>query len=106
MTTEQNDIFPEDQARFDKLAAALTFAEVLRSHRLCEDWTQEQAAQRLGISKQMVSAYEKGHRIPTPAQAYRIGEALGMHPKMAVIYAVNDALRRDGLEDLQVALAC
>lgn len=105
MTTEQNDIFPEDQVWLQDQVKKLTFARVLKAHRLCEEWTQEEAARRLGISKQMVSAYENGHKIPTPGQAFRIGEALGMVPEMAVIYAVNDALRRDGLMNLEVKLA-
>jgi transcriptional regulator with XRE-family HTH domain len=105
MTTEpNNDIYPEDQEWLQAQIRELTFAEVLKAHRLCQEWTQEEAAKRLGISKQLVSAYEKGNKIPEPAQAYRIGKALGMVPEMAVIYAVNDALRRENLP-LQVALA-
>lgn len=104
MTIEANDIFPEDQVWLQEQLKTLTFASVLKAHRLSKAWTQEEAAKRLGISKQLVSAYENGHKIPEPTQAYRIGEVLDMSPKMAVIYAVNDALRRESLP-LQVTLA-
>lgn len=105
MTTEpNNEVFAEDQEWLQARVQEMTFARALKAHRMCEEWTQEEAAKRLGISKQLVSAYESGRKIPEPVQAYRIGKALGMVPEMAVIYAVNDALRREELP-LQVTLA-
>lgn len=104
ITEPNNDIYPEDQEQLEIRANELTFARVLRAHRMAEEWTQEEAAKRLGVSKQLVSDYENGRKIPEPAQAYKIGKALGMVPEMAVVYAVNDALRREDLP-LQVALA-
>lgn len=104
MTTEENDIYPEDQVWLEEQLKAMTFAKALKAHRMCNDWTQEETAQRLDVSKQLISAYENGRKIPRPALAYKMGEALGMSPKMAVIYAVNDALRYESLP-VEVSLA-
>ncbi len=55
MTTEPDkpEIYPEDQAWLEAQLADLTFGRCLKAHRLCEAWTQEQTATRLGISKQL-----------------------------------------------------
>ena len=107
MTTEPADynIYPEDQEWLRKEEEALTFADILRSHRLCEEWTQEQAARKLGITKQMLSAYENGHKIPSAKRAYEIGERLGIVPGLAVIHALNDQLREDALP-IKIQQAC
>jgi len=92
MTTEY-EFLEEDQRDLDRQAQALTFADALKAHRLCEEWTQEEAAQKLGITKQMLSAYETGKRIPTPRKAYEMASVLGLLPDMAVLLAVNDELK-------------
>lgn len=43
----------------------LYFSDLLKVHRLGEEMTQEQLAQKLGISKQKVCDYEKGRRLPS-----------------------------------------
>ena len=106
MTTEPDklEIHAEDQVWMDAQIAELSFGRRLKAHRLCEEWTQEQAAQRLGISKQMYNAYEKDRKLPTPKKAYEMAEALGMVPEMAVLSVLNDQLRKDKLP-LQVSIA-
>jgi transcriptional regulator with XRE-family HTH domain len=106
MTTGQNsyEIHPEDQVWLDAQVAALTFGRTLKAHRLCEEWTQEQAAQKLGISTQMYNAYEKDRKLPTPKKAYDMATALGMVPEMLVLTVINDQLRKDHLP-FQVSMA-
>lgn len=96
MTTEF-DFIKADQQSLDRQTEALTFADALKAHRLCEEWTQEQAAQRLGITKQMLSAYETGKRIPTPRKAYEMANVLGLIPEMAVLLVINDELKANQL---------
>lgn len=106
MTTapDNPDVFEEDQVWLDAQLASLTFGRCLKAHRLCEEWTQEQAATRLGISKQLYNAYEKDRKLPTPKKAYDIAQALGMSPEMLVLTVLNDQLRKDRLP-FQVSVA-
>ena len=106
MTTapDNSDIFLEDQVWLDAQLAALTCGSCLKAHRLCEEWTQEQAADKLDISKQMYNAYEKDRKLPTPKKAYDMAQALGMSPEMLVLTVLNDQLRKDRLP-LQVSVA-
>lgn len=103
MTTEF-EFNQADQQALDRQTGAITFADALKAHRLCEEWTQEQAALKLGITKQMLSAYETGKRIPTPKKAYEMAGVLGLVPEMAVLLAVNDDLKASQLP-IQVQLA-
>jgi transcriptional regulator with XRE-family HTH domain len=104
MTTARDDIHPEDQDWLQGELTHLTFAAAIKAHRKCEEWTQQEAAERLGITKQLLSAYEHAHKLPSPSKAYEIAKALGMEPRMAVLMVMNDQLRQAGLP-LQVALA-
>ena len=106
MTIEPDkpEIYAEDQIWLDAQIAGLTFGHCLKAHRLCESWTQDETAQKLGISKQLLSAYETGRKLPTPKKAYEMAEKLGMLPQAAVIAVLNDQLRQDNLP-LQVELA-
>lgn len=104
MTIDENEFRAEDQDWLRQQQDALTFAAALKAHRLCEAWTQEAAAKKLGISKQMLNAYEKGHKLPSEKKAYEMAETLGMVPGMAVLLVINDRLRSDNLP-LKVSLA-
>jgi transcriptional regulator with XRE-family HTH domain len=88
----------------DAQIAGLSFGQRIKAHRLCEEWTQEEIAQKLGISTQLLSAYETGRKLPTPKKAYEMAEQLGMLPQAAVLAVLNDQLRQDNLP-LQVELA-
>jgi transcriptional regulator with XRE-family HTH domain len=106
MTTEpaKPEIYQEDQIWLDAQIRELTFGRCLKAHRLCEEWTQEQSAEKLGISKQMYNAYEKDRKLPTPKKAYEMAKALGMVPEMLVLTVLNDQLRKDKLP-FQVSVA-
>jgi transcriptional regulator with XRE-family HTH domain len=93
MTTEPDDIELYDVTRLDRL----TFAVLIRSHRQGEDWTLEVAASKLGVSAQMLSAYERGIKIPSIPKAVEIATLLGLSPLMAIKYVVNDQLKQANL---------
>lgn len=103
MTTEPVNIYPDDQAWLQASVASLTFGEAIRAHRQCEEWTVQGAADKLGVSKQLLSAYENRRKPPSPSKAYEIAKALGMEPRAAVLMVINDQLRMDNLP-LQVRL--
>jgi transcriptional regulator with XRE-family HTH domain len=50
----------------------LTFGQTVRSYRLAEDWTLTDAAEKIGISKQQLSDYETGRKLPSIEKAYQI----------------------------------
>lgn len=73
----------------------LTFAKVLSSHRLCEEMTQAQMAEILGITKQSLCDLEKGRRIPSPSRAASIAKKLHMLPETFIRLALQDQLRQE-----------
>ncbi len=105
MTTEKNnDIKASDQKWMDAQLLEVTFGRTLNAHRLCQEWTQQDVANKLGISKQMYSAYENDQKLPSPKKAYEIAEALGILPEMLVLKVINAQLKRDNL-GIQVSIA-
>lgn len=105
MTTEpDHEIYPEDQAWLQAQIRELTFGRRLGAYRTSREWSQVEAARRLGISRQLYNVYERGHKLPTPSLAYQIGEKLGMGGEALVLAVINDQLRRDNLP-IQVAKA-
>jgi len=112
MTTEQNktpydyqaDIYPEDQAWLQDQLGKVTFASILRSHRLCQEWTQQETADKLGITKQMLSAYEREVSFPSLKKAYDIALAIQMPPNVVLMALINGQLRKSNI-DLKVNIA-
>ncbi len=96
MTIEPNDI-AASQEWVESRLKGMRFGRMLKIHRLSEDWTQEEAAQKLGISKQLLSAYETGKKHPSVSKAYEMANILGIHPAMAVLALVNEQLRLNNL---------
>lgn len=80
----------------------MTFSDYLHSHRYCEEWTQAEVALKLGISKQLLSAYERGKKLPSLTQALRITEALGMAPTLTIFYVLRDQVRQAGVSDVTI----
>lgn len=104
MTTEKNNLLPEDQTWLQQQLGTLSFGRMLKAHRMAEEWTQEEAARRLGIQKQLLSAYENGRKIPSPKTAYIMAEQLGILPETVVLAVLNDQLQQDQLP-IKVCLA-
>ena len=72
----------------------LTFGQTVRAFRLAEEWPLTYAAERIGISKQQLSDYENGRKLPSIEKAYQIANALGMLPEGVVVQVINEQLRR------------
>ena len=64
----------------------MTFGEKLRAYRDAHALTQEQLAEKLGTSKQVISRYEKNQRSPKLSVAIKYAEALLLPAK----YFVDD----------------
>jgi transcriptional regulator with XRE-family HTH domain len=52
----------------------------VRRFRLKKGWTQEQLADRCGISQQYISGLESGRRNPTVVTLFELAQALGVRP--------------------------
>ncbi len=81
----------------DYVPPKLTIGQVIKAHRECEDWTLEEAAQKLGISKQALHQYETGQRLPSSEQTIRLAEALGSSPEAWLIYRIETELEKHGM---------
>lgn len=60
--------------------------KVLRAER---DWSQQDLAERLGVSRQSVNAIEKGRYDPSLPLAFTIAEVFGL--------TIEEIFQRDGL---------
>jgi len=90
---------------FEKKFGKLTFASLLESHRLCEELSQKDFARILGISASSLCDLEKGRKIPTPIRAFKIASLLGVSKRLWVEIALQDQLKKEGLDDLKVSVA-
>lgn len=95
MTTKKNNFY--GTAEMERDYGPLTFANVLRAHRECEEMPQTEMAKFLGISKQSLYDLEKGRKIPSPARAASIAKKLGMLPESFIKLAFQDQLRTEKL---------
>lgn len=83
-----------DQRVWRKRMKALTFGQTIRAYRLAEEWSLTYAAEKIGISKQQLSDYENGRKLPSVERAYQIAQALEMMPQCLVLQVINEQLRK------------
>jgi DNA-binding XRE family transcriptional regulator len=76
----------------------LTLAQVIKAHREGEGWTLEEAAQKLGMSRQALHQYESGAGLPSIEQTIRLANGLGAMPDMWLIYRIEAELRNQGMD--------
>jgi transcriptional regulator with XRE-family HTH domain len=84
----------DDQRVWRKRMKALTFGQTVRAYRLAEEWSLTYAAEKIGISKQQMSDYEHGRKLPSIEKAYQIAKALDMMPQSLVLQVINEQLRK------------
>ena len=82
----------------EKELGPLTFGQLLESHRLCEEMSQREFAEELGISASSLCDLEKGRKIPSISRATSIATALGVSVKLWVQVAIQDQLNRENLD--------
>jgi len=81
----------------ESLIGPLTFAMALRSFRKCEEISQVDFARKLGISRSQLCDIEKERNLVSPAMAGQYAAAIGEDVEFFMKLAIQDALRRDGL---------
>jgi DNA-binding XRE family transcriptional regulator len=62
----------------------LTFGDLIRTWRKCDGLTQSQLAEKLGISTQLLSAYERGIQLPTLKTGIKLAQDVGLFLPQAI----------------------
>jgi transcriptional regulator with XRE-family HTH domain len=89
---------------FDALGLPeITLGNTIRCWRKCENWTLADAAQRLNCSKQLLSDYERGVKLPSIKKIIEMAEVFEVDPIMWLQYRLKDELRLNGY-DAQMTL--
>ena len=89
---------------FEKEYGVITFAEVIRSYRECEELTQVELALKLGITPTSLCDLEKGKKIPSLKRAFSIASKLGESTSVWVQVALQDYFRKQKI-NLKVLIA-
>ena len=90
--------------KFFKEYGDLSFAELLKSWRLCEEMSQKAFAKKLKISASSLCDLEKGRKIPSLARAASIAKKLGLPQALLVQVALQDTINASNL-DLTISVA-
>jgi transcriptional regulator with XRE-family HTH domain len=87
----------------EKQYGKLTFGELIKAWRECEEMTQSTFAKKINISPQNLNDIEKGRKIPSPARAARIAKKLGLPQISLIQLAIQDSLAKEGF-DYEISL--
>lgn len=96
-TKSSSTIYVSDLPEFQQWENEVTLGRVMKNWREAEDLTQEKVAHLLGVSKQVLSAYENNRKLPSIKKTIEIAEKLGASAKMWLIYRLETELRLQGL---------
>lgn len=87
------------------IGGPLSFGELLSSHRLCEEMSQQAFAKLLDISPSSLCDLEKSRTIPSIGRARKIAKKLKMSEKLFIKIAIQDQLNREGLYHFKISFA-
>jgi transcriptional regulator with XRE-family HTH domain len=76
----------------------LTLGRAIESVRKCEEWSQEQCAKKLGVSKSHLCDIEKGRKTLSPERAARWARVLGYPQSVFIRLAIQSELDTAGLK--------
>jgi transcriptional regulator with XRE-family HTH domain len=97
MSTRKKPKIYDALTEISRLQDQVSFGELIRSMRLCDEISQSDMARRLGISKQHLSAIENQRKAVSPVRAAKFAEVLGYPVDQFVIAAIEDELREAGI---------
>jgi len=92
MTTDYVNL--DDTDAFDDLPTERRLGFSMRAWRTCEERTLEDVAKQLGISKQVLSLYERGEKLPSLKKTLEIATVLGAPPSVWLEYRLNDEIQQ------------
>lgn len=102
ITTTKKSV--EAESYLEGISGKLTLAKVIRSTRLAEEFSQQEFAGKLEISKQHLCDVEKGRKLVSPARAWAWAKKLGYHPRQWAELALQDLIEKEGLKGMTVRL--
>jgi transcriptional regulator with XRE-family HTH domain len=70
----------------------------MRAWRQCEGLRLADVASKMAISKQLLSEYERGLKLPSIRKTLEMAELLGASPAMWLRYRLQDELKTIGYE--------
>ncbi len=76
----------------------ITLGNTIRCWRKCEGWNLSQGAELLGISKQLLSDYERGTKLPSIKKTIEMANLFDIDPSWWLRYRLQDELRQNGFE--------
>jgi len=95
----RNDLIDfEDMPEFEDQRRNMTLGRSMRSWRKCDALNLTAAATKLGISKQLLSEYERGIKLPSLRRTLEMAEILGGPSALWLHYRLQDELRPLGFE--------
>ena len=111
MTTEPSKLdllleqYPDESIPADLVLNALGLSRedirlgsTMRCWRQCEGWNLSQGAELLGISKQLLSDYERGTKLPSIKKTIEMATLFEVDPAIWLRYRLQDELRQNGFE--------
>ena len=94
MTTKSSRRGVDAGSYLEKLLGPLTLGKVVRATREGDGLSQQDFANRLGLSKSHLCDIEKGRKVVSPERAAHIARILGYSVQQYVQLALQDQLRR------------
>lgn len=76
----------------------LTIFRVIKSHRMAAEWTQQQLADRLDVSKQAVSKFEKGLLLPSLEMVVKMADTFEVDRETFIRLLFLEMVDRAGLK--------
>lgn len=68
----------------------LTFGSVLKSNRLGMQWTQQELAEKIGVTKASISQFESGKNFPAPKTMKKIASTFELSIDSFIRYVIQD----------------
>ena len=75
----------------------LTLGKLIWSIRMCDEISQVDFAEKLGVSKQYLCDLERGRKSVSPKKAQSFAKKLGYSQEQFIALAIQDALKQDGI---------
>ncbi|HEX4045194.1 MAG TPA: helix-turn-helix transcriptional regulator [Gammaproteobacteria bacterium] len=75
----------------------LTLGNLIWSIRTCDEISQIDFAEKLGVSKQYLCDLEHGRKSVSPKKAKEFAKKLGYSQEQFIVLAIQDALAHDGI---------
>jgi transcriptional regulator with XRE-family HTH domain len=87
----------KDSGVFDDLPDFPKLGNALRAWRICDERTLEDVARQAGVSKQILSLYERGEKLPSIQKTIQLANALDAPLLVWVQHRINDEIHLHNL---------